>query len=663
MKKKFLAIIMALAMVFTTIAYTPVSFAKENDVYGEYAYGVLQYLDKNLTKRIAGTEQEEKAAEYLKGELESFGYEVEVQDFTYTRKNVQYNSQNLIATKKGNSEKEVIIGAHYDSVGTNGVDDNGSGTVVNLETAKRLAKKEVPYTVKFVFFGAEEVGLKGSKAYADAMTEEEIANTLYMANMDSMLAGTFRYVYSGNYDEETKIVEDAWPAYQAIQLSKALGTGMRLNNTELNLHYPSPSTGDWSDHASFRNKMPYLYFEASNWEVLDDPNYPEDGSSGYFETEIGTVMHKPDRDNLDFIESTWLTRGKDTITAYCKLLEAVVYQLNPQGLVTPSKDALKEAIEIANDMDKSDFSESAYKKFQEVLKEAKKINKTEYVLLKDQSIIDEVVNKLNEAMSFVGHNITKTTIKVENQIYNGKKQRPEVLVQDGTKVLEEGVDYTVSYSNNKEIGNATVTVKGCNDYNRSVKVQFKILPQTVENLKAFDVLTNSLKLSWNKVDNADGYKIYKYNASTKKYDLIKTTTKNTTTSYKDTKIVSANTYVYKVCSYKNVDGNTFDGLKSEKVKATSKPLQPILKLSSTSKGKVTLDYSKKVSKKTDGYKVYMSTSKEGKYTLIKDTSSTKMTKTKLTSKKGYYFKVKAYRVVDGQKVYGSYSTTKYIKVK
>lgn len=663
MKRKILSIFMVVIMIFGVFMYTPVSFADENESYGDYAYSVLQYLDQKLTQRRAGTDQELKTADYLKKQLESFGYKVEIQNFTYSRKGENYNSQNIIATKKGDSNKEIIIGSHYDSVGTNGVDDNGSGTVVNLETAKRFANKETPYTIKFVFFGAEEVGLKGSAEYANSMTEDEIANTLYMVNMDSMLAGTYRYVYSGNYNNETNKVDNSWPAYQALKLSEALQTGMKLNNTGLNLDYASPSTGNWSDHANFKNKMPYLYFEAANWEMPDDPEHPEYGSSGAYETESGEVMHNPERDNLNFIESTWGTRGKDTVSAYCKLLEVVVYQLNPDGLIIPSKEDLKETIEKANDMDKDDFSEHSYKKFQEALKEAKTVNKTEYILLKDQEVIDKAVAKLNEVMLTVSNNISNTTIKVENQIYNGKKQRPEVEVKDGNKILEEGEDYTVSYSNNKEIGSAIVTIKGCNNYLGSAKVNFSILPQAVKNIKVSNVLTNSLKLSWNKVENADGYKIYKYNASNKKYDLLKIISKNATTNYKDTKVVSATTYLYKITAYKKINNKVYEGLKDEKIKVTSKPLQPILKLSSTSTGKVTLTYSSKVSKKTDGYEVYMATSKQGKYKLIKNTDSTEITKSKLTSKKGYYFKVRAYRKVDGKKVYSNYSTIKYIKVK
>lgn len=453
MKKKILAILMAFAMVVTSIAYTPsISFAAKHessqskclykDTYGAYAYSVLQYLDKNLTQRIAGTEQEQKAAEYLQKKLKSFGYKVEVQSFTYERRGETYTSQNIIATKKGQSSKQVIVGSHYDSVKTNGVDDNGSGTVVNLETAKRLAKKKTPYTIKFVFFGAEEVGLKGSQAYSEAMTAQEVQNTLYMVNMDSMLAGTYRYLYSGNYNSATGVVEDAWPAEQAMQLANALGTGMRLNNTELNYDYPSPSTGNWSDHASFRNKMPYLYFEAANWELPDDPDHPEWGSSGAYETEIGEVMHVPGRDDLSFIETTWGNRGRSTISAYCKLLENVLYQLNPEGLITPSKDKLNEAINEATEMQGTFLSNKDAQKLQVALQRAKKVSETEYVLLKDQAVIDKATINLTKTIKFIKNNL-KVNVK------NIKKKG--IVVMYSGKILREGRDYTVSYVENKAV--------------------------------------------------------------------------------------------------------------------------------------------------------------------------------------------------------------------
>ena len=66
MKRKILSIFMVVIMIFGVFMYKPVSFADENESYGEYAYSVLQYLDKNLTQRRAGTDQEVKTADYLK---------------------------------------------------------------------------------------------------------------------------------------------------------------------------------------------------------------------------------------------------------------------------------------------------------------------------------------------------------------------------------------------------------------------------------------------------------------------------------------------------------------------------------------------------------------------------------------------------------------------
>lgn len=470
MKKKLLALFMALAMVISTVAYAPAYAKTTKDSYGEYAYSVLKYMDKNLTQRRAGTDAEKKAADYLVKKLKSFGYKVEIQKFEYTRKGETYQSQNIIVTKKGKSSKQVIVGSHYDSVGTNGVDDNGSGTVINLETARRFAKKTPKYTVKFVFFGAEEVGLKGSKAYADAMTEKEIAKTVYMINMDSLLAGTYRYVYSGNYNAETGKVDDAWPALQALELSDALGTGMRLNNTELNYDYPSPSTGNWSDHASFRYKMPYLYFEAVNWELPDDPNHPEYGSSGAYETEIGEVMHVPDRDNLTFIEKTWGSRGKKTITAYCKLLEAVLYQVSPDGLVKPSTDKLEAAIEKAEKLSRENFSsKSRYNQFVKALAAAKKASDANYVLLKDQAKIDAAVKDLTTAMKYAKKSIKDADIKVKS--YKGKAS---VTVKYDGKTLKSGKDYTVKVSTSKKSKTGVAVVTGKNSYIGQVSVSFKL---------------------------------------------------------------------------------------------------------------------------------------------------------------------------------------------
>jgi len=62
----------------------------------------------------------------------------------------------------------------------------------------------------------------------------------------------------------------------------------------------------------------------------------------------------------------------------------------------------------------------------------------------------------------------------------------------------------------------------------------------------------------------------------------------------------------------------------------------------------------------------MATSKSGKYKKIKTVKNKKTvsyTKKKLKKNKKYYFKVRSYKVIDGKKVYGSYSSVKSVKIK
>ncbi|MBR6408294.1 MAG: M28 family peptidase [Clostridia bacterium] len=344
--KRVLSILLCLVMV---LAIIPISVSADQlgGDYGETAYGYIRYFNDNLPKRVSGTDQMTAAGDYIFAQLQSFGYEPEFQPFTYVRRNVTYNSRNVIVKKPGLSEKTIIVGAHYDCVSTNGAGDNASGVGVTLETAKRFFDVETPYSIIFIFFGSEEVGTKGSQYYANNMTEEEIANTICMINLDSVLAGTYRYVYSGTVKKENgktvvdedgnPVIELAWPTYQALQVSEEMGLEMRDNTSELNYDYPTPTTGSWSDHQAFRNKnIPYLYFEASNWEVLDDPRFPEDGTSGDAETEIGRVMHSSSRDNLEFIEGAFGDRPKSHIVAFSKLLSQLLLRLDPDGLLPAS---------------------------------------------------------------------------------------------------------------------------------------------------------------------------------------------------------------------------------------------------------------------------------------------------------------------------------------
>ncbi|MFD1705197.1 M20/M25/M40 family metallo-hydrolase [Siminovitchia sediminis] len=290
----------------STVTYHP-SLAHKT---GKMAYEHTKYLTYTIGPRVAGTEKEAEARDYIISQFERMGYTANIQPFSYTRGGVTYQSSNVIAYKKGKSSKEIIVGAHYDSVSAGkGSDDNASGVAVMLEAAEVLKKIPTPYSIKFVAFGAEEVGLRGSNFYAGQMTEEEIENTAGMINLDSLAVGDYMYVY-GSPGDKGFIRDQVLNIAQKKKLD--IGT-----NPGLNPEYPAGTTGDWSDHAPFhRLGIPYAYFEATNWTLGN--------MDGYTQTEKhGGVWHTSN-DTLEFIEREFPGRVEEHLTTFSQALTEVL---------------------------------------------------------------------------------------------------------------------------------------------------------------------------------------------------------------------------------------------------------------------------------------------------------------------------------------------------
>ena len=69
-----------------------------------------------------------------------------------------------------------------------------------------------------------------------------------------------------------------------------------------------------------------------------------------------------------------------------------------------------------------------------------------------------------------------TVGSIADQTYTGSALTPKVVVKAGSKVLTQNVDYTVLYSNNVNVGTASVKITGKGSYKGSYTVNFKILP-------------------------------------------------------------------------------------------------------------------------------------------------------------------------------------------
>ena len=270
----------------------------------------LKALSVQIGSRVAGTADEKRAFEYCVEQFSNMGYTVKGDGFTYEVDGAVYSSQNAEIIKKGNSGKQIIIGAHYDSVkrGT-GADDNASGVAVVLEVAKQMKEVETPYTLVFVLFGAEEDGLQGSTHYVSQMTPEDIENTLVMVNLDSLIAGDFAYVYGNDGDDG--IYRD-WLLEKAHELNLDLITQVK-NEVDL----PPGTTGDWSDHVPFKSKgIPYVYFESTNWNL--------GAQDGYTQVDMeygvnGEIWHT-DHDTVEYIDSQFPNRVDERLGTFTHVL-------------------------------------------------------------------------------------------------------------------------------------------------------------------------------------------------------------------------------------------------------------------------------------------------------------------------------------------------------
>jgi hypothetical protein len=101
-----------------------------------------------------------------------------------------YKTVNLISIINPEKEKEIILTAHWDSYMGAGAADNASGVAVLLETSKFLnqIKDSIPYKIKIVFFGAEELGKLGSKSFVSKYAES-FNNCRYVINVDNVGGG------------------------------------------------------------------------------------------------------------------------------------------------------------------------------------------------------------------------------------------------------------------------------------------------------------------------------------------------------------------------------------------------------------------------------------------------------------------------------------------
>lgn len=181
------------------------------------------------------------------------GYE---QAFDFDNNGVRITGKNLIGYIQGDIDSAIVISAHYDHIGIikneiyNGADDNASGLAGLLKIATHFAKHKPINTLIFAAFDAEEMGLRGAKAFV-ANPPLKLSKIKLNINMDMIShndKGELYAVGTFKYPELRKYFSTSSPTLKVL------------------FGHDDPKLGhdDWtnqSDQGAFNEKnIPFLYF-------------------------------------------------------------------------------------------------------------------------------------------------------------------------------------------------------------------------------------------------------------------------------------------------------------------------------------------------------------------------------------------------------------------
>ena len=280
--------------------------------YGEHGYiavNYIKFINDNLYGRVPFSYREKEAAMWLVDELLAIGYDeeyIEIQAFykgeggdagqwiwhgrdTETGQWImgggepRYYSQNVILTVPGQSERRIIVGAHYDSLPYPGASDNASGMALLLESAQRMLNEDNYFTIVYIFFGAEEIGLVGAHVYVESLSDEESELIEFMVNADVLFEGPY-LMYGIGRGRGMVTTSEFADRVSEIALGVSEAHGVEL------LTRPDVVFAG-SDHLPFKWARHYVV-------VLFGLDMRDDGGWSM------RVLHSPD-DDFHFIQEQW----------------------------------------------------------------------------------------------------------------------------------------------------------------------------------------------------------------------------------------------------------------------------------------------------------------------------------------------------------------------
>jgi aminopeptidase S len=204
-------------------SYAPLVPQLAGEVSADGALVHLQALqqaaDQHGGNRASGTPGYDASVDHVVGVLRGAGFDVSTPTFRMSGDDdgaASGTARNVVAqTATGDPDHVVMIGAHLDSAEEGpGIVDNGSGVASLLEIATRLGTgPAVRNTVRFAFFGGEETGSDGARAYLRGLSPADRAKIELYLNVDMVASPNAGYFVQGGQGRDS---DAAGPAGSAV---------------------------------------------------------------------------------------------------------------------------------------------------------------------------------------------------------------------------------------------------------------------------------------------------------------------------------------------------------------------------------------------------------------------------------------------------------------
>ncbi|MEU9879373.1 M28 family metallopeptidase [Streptomyces phaeochromogenes] len=222
------AAVIAVAALLTTSAIAdaaPARVAAAPDIPVANVKAHLTQLQSIATanggNRAHGRTGYKASLDYVKAKLDAAGFTTTIQQFTASSR-VGYN---LIADWPGGDANQVVMaGSHLDSVTSGaGINDNGSGSAALLEAALTVSRTQYQPTkhLRFAWWGAEELGMIGSRNYVNGLTTANRAKISGYLNFDMIGSPNPGYFV---YDDDPAIEKTLKDFYAGIGVATEIET-------------------------------------------------------------------------------------------------------------------------------------------------------------------------------------------------------------------------------------------------------------------------------------------------------------------------------------------------------------------------------------------------------------------------------------------------------